>query len=84
MRGSLRRRTEAAYHHKECSRPVLHAFAVLAAMPVEPAYAGAKDLAHEVGFSEHRVTKALYTLSVLGLLEYDARENTYRVAQWPS
>jgi DNA-binding IclR family transcriptional regulator len=83
MRGSLWCRAEAAYHHKECSRPVLHAFAVLAAMPVEPAYVGVKDVAHEVGFSEHRVAKALYTLSVLGLVEYDAAENTYRVTQWP-
>jgi hypothetical protein len=80
----LWRRAEAAYHHEECSRPVLHAFAVLAVMPVEPAYVRAKDVAREVGFSEHRVAKALYTLSVLGLIEYDATENTYRVAQWPS
>jgi hypothetical protein len=84
MRNRLWLRAEAAYHHKECSRPLLHGFAVLAAMPVEPSYVDAKSLALAVGLSRHRVEKALYTLSVLGLLEYDPAGNTYRVAQWPS
>jgi DNA-binding IclR family transcriptional regulator len=84
MRGRLWSRAEAAYHHKKCSRPLLEGFAVLAAMPVEPTYVGTRDVAHAVGLSAHRVSKALYTLSVLGLLEYEAAENAYRVAQWPS
>jgi hypothetical protein len=65
------------------ARDLIDGWIVLAAMPPDSSYVGAGALAAETGITTRRVTRLLYTLALLWLVELDPDTNRYRVTRWP-
>ncbi len=76
-------RAKAAREDKGAARDLIDGWIVLAAMPPDSRYVDAGAIAAETGITTRRVTRLLYTLALLWLVELDPDTNRYRVTRWP-
>jgi hypothetical protein len=71
-----------AYDDGMVSRALLDGWVVLAALPPDSNYVRGKDIATETGISNMRVSRSLYTLALLRIIEHDSPTGRYRLARW--